>query len=568
MSAALCGATLVDLPCANTASFTSPSVWLLSLLFALDMYFAFSRYYNIGDSPSMGLRRRCLSAWPLCAYLICFSFLWFVALSSDSQQQRLISSLLLCALHIAGNALFSLSFYATIRRSFAQCQDSMALASEDIRDQLHSIRAVALLSTASAVLSACAWCAFVLCAAHSRYVVPLAVSANCALLFASLTKNQHFCRSLLCCRSEPLCEALQSPCAALRRRRASRRWMHERHKSLFQRLQLLSHRRSVRLSLFSRSRTHKSSTKCGSDSTLDLDLDLEEAIDIGGAGEPSAHSLNNSLNLNGKAGDGGDGDVQDVVVPMPMEPDLDPSGRILSEHAMAAESSTSPRSLSDILSKLSRINATRSHRETKSIVKETATLEFEMNQFRQQNALDGDDEETASSERTPLTPGDVQKGRSCEKLFASDMAFEIIRESIKMDEKELPVLAPQNHSAPTQTQAVAAHKAEKTDAKVKGEVQPRQSQTEPNSPEMEIDADIADRAQLRRARSHDSSKRNSQNLTFQITPLPAPHGNIHDLAMQRRRSTPCPMQKVPLVTLDVVAAQQTVLFSFSFFFCF
>ena len=438
-------------------TWTMPVLWLLSVLYGLESYFSFSRYYNILD-----ISKSCNLCLPFTIYVIIFFILFWFSISILP-----IFTPFLCFFHILNNAYFSYYFHHTIKISYSHIfeindDDDHGInvnthrnnnTYKDMQLQVKQIRIISILSTLSSIISAFSWYFVISC--NNLNILPLALSLNNIIFYSLFTKNRIFFVYLFRCKFKNVLFMLKSPCAIIKKRRESKKWIRDRQQSIFAKLQ----QSVVRPSIFNT----KVSMTCSSNSKKRL----------------PTHSLNNSVNDHVS-------NNTNMDTPVTIEIDIDPNNDILNGQnnkkmipsaittqgfnkirsvstidlnennndnvnhynkkrlSLSNRQSDSVRSdISDVFTKMKSFHTSRHNKNILSnLAKELE--EIEMNQIPHEipqiergktfaNRFD-DNEDDLERDKHILK---LKKKANKQIAFGADIALEIIKETIKNDEENM-----------------------------------------------------------------------------------------------------------------------------------
>ena len=211
---------------------------LLAILLIVETYFAFSRYYNVRSVT----HSQCNASIPFLIYSLLFLFAFWCSIYWIP-----FLTPFLAIFHVVSNCYFSYYFYQTIRSSYLQVDSARFGIDKNTASAIASVRAISILSSLSSMVSALSWCSVVLCSMIN--CLPFTLPLNCLLLYGMFTKNRIFWMNVIRCNKYNVCTMVQAPCIPMKKRRASRKWIRHRQKSLFGRLQALSSNKRTKSSL-------------------------------------------------------------------------------------------------------------------------------------------------------------------------------------------------------------------------------------------------------------------------------------------------------------------------------
>eukprot|EP01083_Nonionella_stella_P033611 91988_1 len=206
--------------------------FLLYMVFVLETYFSFSRYYNVCD-----IEHRL----PLGTSFILYCVLFFVLIWLSITILPIIS-ILFGIFHIFIISYFSYYFNAAVYVSYQHIIDMADFGHtntyHEMKAQIKQIRQMAIFSVISSIITSVSWYSFALCSNPKQIqILPISLTINSILLFVMFSKNRRFIRNVLHCKGSDIQGACNGPCAMIIERRKQRQWIRDRQKSIFKRIQ-------------------------------------------------------------------------------------------------------------------------------------------------------------------------------------------------------------------------------------------------------------------------------------------------------------------------------------------
>eukprot|EP01084_Bolivina_argentea_P049304 90693_1 len=209
----------------------------LFIIYILETYFSFSRYYNVCD-----ITHKYHLSIPFTIYSIIFMLLSWLSITILP-----ILILFLSIFHILNIAYFSYYFHYTIQESYKHIFDSPDFGQFGHNDtytamkmQLKQIHTMSILSTISSFITSYNNYSYISCSNNNIEIVSILLIINCILLFCQFTKNRIFIRHIFKCKCLEIYNICHMPCDMIIERRIKRKWIRKRQKSIFDRLQSIN----------------------------------------------------------------------------------------------------------------------------------------------------------------------------------------------------------------------------------------------------------------------------------------------------------------------------------------